>query len=107
MSAQFKIHGSGATPKFHDGKSLCETCRFAHVMRGYSHNEVRMICGAWASNFDNNPHYNPGLNRVPFPVAECSGYMDKSAMSLAEMQGIALTVEPDRVRVGGFAPTKK
>jgi hypothetical protein len=60
-----------------DRDSLCDTCRFAHVLKGFnSEEEVR--CG----RLENNP-------RMRFRVAECTVYENRTAVSLNRMEDTA------------------
>jgi hypothetical protein len=71
--------------------SLCETCAFAHVKRGFRESEVFVVCVAAEP-----------AHRVPFPVRECSAYRDKTRPSFYEMEKIALTITPRDPKRTGF-----
>jgi hypothetical protein len=43
---------------------------------------------------------------VPFRVAECAAYRDKRQMPIEDMFKVALKIDPERIRVSGFAPKK-
>lgn len=109
--SHFKIYGD-KTPQLGQ-KSLCETCRWAHVSKGFRESELFVMCGAekYTYSFGDNSgqeftRYQPGETRVPFRVSECTGYSDKSIPTIAELKQKALIIDPDRVRVQGFAPKK-
>jgi len=73
---------------------LCETCVFAHLMRGFRESEMLVICTA------HEPAY-----RVPFSIRECTVYRDKTRPSRWELEKIALNVTPrDPKRPAGFVP---
>lgn len=73
------------------GPSLCETCVFAHVKRGFRESEVFVVCVAAEP-----------AHRVPFPVRECSVYRDKTRPSIYEMEKIALIITPRDPKRTGF-----
>ena len=84
------IYVKNGTPTH--GPSLCETCAFAHVKRGFRENEALVICVA-----------SEPAHRVPFPIRECSVYRDKTVPSFYEMEKIALIVTPREPKRTGFA----
>jgi hypothetical protein len=98
MSVNFKV--IGGTPV--NGKSLCATCRWAHCVRGYKESQELFRCGVEMTTRS----YGSQLIPMPFPVAKCSHYIDQRIPLLAEMEVMALTIDPERVRVSGFAPKK-
>jgi len=61
-------------------QSLCETCRWSTVIRGRRMAEKIVECVQLAD----------GNRRVPFVVATCTDYADRTRLSLREMQEIAL-----------------
>ncbi len=76
------------------GPSLCETCVYAHIARGYRESEELALCGA-----------HERMHEIPFRVRDCSSYRDKTRSSIYEMERIALLIpvsEPKRTR--GFVP---
>ena len=84
----------GATPI--GSESLCRTCSYAHTMTGYCGSEVLVFC-TWIS---------PNI-RVPFKVAECSGYHDRHRPSWDDMKKFAIEVSPRTlVKVAGFRTGK-
>jgi hypothetical protein len=75
------------------GPSLCETCDRAHIVRGYRESELLVVCRAT---------YEPE-RLVPFPVRECSSYVNKNAFTLYDMEKIAWTIAPrGPKRAAGF-----
>jgi hypothetical protein len=60
------------------GQSLCTTCRWAHIVKGFGVSQEKIHC-CWLA-------YNPP---VPFPVSQCSSYDDKRIPSKRDMEKIA------------------
>jgi hypothetical protein len=81
-----------------DGESLCRTCCWAHVQKGFRESEEVAYC-AWGP-----------LRKVAFRVRDCTDYLNRTIPTRAEMERIALIipVEPARKKVGfssaGFSP---
>jgi hypothetical protein len=100
VSVHFKV--LGGTPH-HGRKSLCETCRWGHVARGFSDSQTVVRCGAVSQH---DRAYSSNFRQVPFPIADCSLYADKRLPTVDDLQKQALIIDPDRIRVTGFAPTK-
>ena len=65
----------GGTPK--GGESLCLTCLWGRIIRGFAESEMITICDRWDSM------------RVPFKVSQCSDYADKRLPDVEEMEKIA------------------
>jgi hypothetical protein len=86
MSTTLKIKGGTLV----EGESLCRTCRWVHMQKGFRESEETVFC-----------YYGP-LRRVPFKVAECTDYIDRTIPSRAEMERMALRihVEPARKNAG-------
>jgi hypothetical protein len=63
--------------------SLCTTCTWAHIVSGFRESELVVICT------DVNPNFT-----VPFPVHECTGYLDRNRPSYDTMTKLAIDVEP-------------
>ena len=84
-----KIHGGTAD---HGAPSLCNTCRFATIIRGAGLNQELVEC--------NQLSYM--AQRVPFPVVHCTSYSDRRRASLREMEEDAWILRSDahRKRVG-------
>ena len=83
------IYVKNGTPL--SGLSMCETCVFAHVKRGFRESEVFVVCVAAEP-----------AHRVPFPIRECSVYRDKTRPSFYEMEKIALIITPRNPKRTGF-----
>jgi hypothetical protein len=75
-----------------DGESLCRTCRWAHMQKGFRESEEIIFCG----------YSYQALRPVLFKVADCSDYADRTTPSLYEMGKMALliNVEPARKQIG-------
>ena len=76
----------------HGQPSLCETCRFATIIRGRRLGDEIVEC--YQLSYRNR--------RVPFPVTSCSNYSDRRQLRLREMEEIAwvLRSDPHRNQVG-------
>jgi len=91
MSTTIKIQG--APPQ--DGESLCRTCRYAHIQRGFRQSEETVFCG-----------YNDAVMRlVKFKVAACTDYTNRTLPARWELEEMALliNVEPARKKAGFHA----
>ena len=67
-----------------NGPSLCESCTYAHIVKGYGESETVVLC----------MRITPDL-RVEFCVRECTNYADKTRESLYEMRRIAWSISND------------
>lgn len=68
------------------GKSLCESCYCAHIMKGDAESEKITLC---------NASYNKPIE-VPFrKITECSKYEERGKPSLFEMQKVAYVMITD------------
>jgi hypothetical protein len=88
MSTTIKIQG--ALPE--DGESLCPTCRYAHIQRGFRGSEETVFCA-----------YSKALLRpVKFKVAACTDYANRTLPARWELEQMALliNVEPARKKTG-------
>jgi hypothetical protein len=76
----------------HGQQSLCESCRWATVIRGHKLGDEIVEC-------DQLSYRN---RRVVFPVMSCSRYSDRQLASVREMEEIAwiLRSDPHRNQVG-------
>jgi hypothetical protein len=91
----FNIKVKGGTPQ--GAVSLCRTCRWAHIVKGFSASQEQIRC-RWLS-------YDPF---VPFPVNECSSYDDKSLPSKSDMEKIAWVLLTKKAgRTIGFVTAKQ
>jgi hypothetical protein len=89
------IKVKGGTPE--GGQSLCTTCRWAHIVKGFGASQQSIRC-CWLA-------YNPP---VPFPVNQCSSYEDNRIPSKRDMEKIAwvlMTKKPGRTI--GFVTAKE
>ena len=68
---------NGGTPS--GVQSLCTTCRWAHIVKGFSASQKLIRCGRF--------YYDPRV--VRFPVSECNSYDDTRIPSVNDMEKIA------------------
>jgi hypothetical protein len=87
-----------------EGDTLCRTCRYAHIQRGFRESEEAILCCFLA----------PPVRSVPFKVAECSNFADRTVPTRWEMESMALAISVPRARkptgfrsATGFAPDEK
>lgn len=82
----------------HSGRSLCESCRWSTVIRGVRLADEIVECSQLS--YTNQ--------RIPFPVASCSGYSQRHRPTLREMEEIAwvLKSDPRRNQIGFVHPNK-
>jgi hypothetical protein len=74
-------------------ESLCNSCYWAHIQRGFAESEEVILCA-----FLRQAH------TVPFKVSQCTDYNDKRAPSKADMEEIAWIIRTKGVnRQVGFA----
>jgi hypothetical protein len=71
-----KFRINGGTPE--EGVSLCVTCSYGLVRRGFSAAQEEIVC-----------RVTRPTERVPFRVRECSEYEDRRLPNLYSMQKIA------------------
>ena len=92
---RLKIRGGTAN---HSDASLCQTCRFATVIKGRRLRDEIIEC-------DRLSHAN---NRITFDVSTCSGYADRRQASIREMEEIAwiLRSDPKRKEIGFVRASK-
>src|SRR5947209_19816071 len=62
-----------------DGQSLCRTCYWVHMQKGYRESEEAVFC-----------NYGWRLRRVPFKVCDCTDYQNRTMPNRKEMEDIAL-----------------
>jgi hypothetical protein len=88
MSTTIKIQG--APPE--DGESLCRTCRYAHIQRGFRSSEETVFCG----------YSEAVLRPVKFKVAACTDYTNRTLPARWELEQMALliNVQPARKKTG-------
>jgi hypothetical protein len=82
-----RIKVRGGTAALHE-RPLCESCRWSMVIRGLRLGEEIVEC--LQLSYKNQ--------RVPFPVASCSGYMNRNHPSLREMEETAWILRSDPLR---------
>jgi hypothetical protein len=89
------IQVKGGTPRH--GDTLCRTCSFAHIVKGFSASQELFYC---EQIHPNRP--------IPFAVCECSMYEDKRVTGKREMEEIAwlLTTRKPGRSVGFISPAK-
>jgi hypothetical protein len=77
-----------------DGSSLCETCSWGFIARGYRETELLVVCMTLYPE-----------RRMPFPVRDCSAYLEKNRPAVKQMEDIALVLDrSDLKRDAGFLP---
>ena len=64
-------------------QSVCSTCEFAQIMRGFRDSEEIVYC-----------NYTTPTSLVPFPVRECTNYADKNRPNWEQMQKLAIEIRP-------------
>jgi hypothetical protein len=83
----------GGTPLH--GESLCKTCQWAHMIRGYRESQEIIICTYVDPNRD-----------LMFAVSECSHFRSSITPTPKQMEDIALIIPTGRTRKpAGFAGT--
>jgi hypothetical protein len=81
-----------------EGESLCTTCAYSHIQRGFRESEEEVFCMYG--------QFRP----VRFKVRECSAFNDKTLPTRWEMEKIALVIptttarKPTGFRGVGFSP---
>lgn len=86
---------SDGTP--YGAESLCRTCRWAHIVKGFSVSQEQIRC----RGLRNHP-------TVPFPVSECNSYDDKRLPSRWDMENIAWILLTKKAgRTIGFVTAKQ
>lgn len=70
-----------------EGETLCRTCRYAHIQRGFRESEECILCG-----------YGTPFRAIPFKVAECTDYADRCVPERWEMERMALLINVPRAR---------
>jgi hypothetical protein len=86
VSAVFKIKNGTLV----EGESLCRTCRWVHMQKGFRQSEEAIFCDYGV------------LRRVHFKVAECTEYISRTIPTRYEMEKMALLIhiEPARKHTG-------
>jgi hypothetical protein len=75
------VRVKNGTPLY--GPSLCETCSYGCVTRGYRESEEVVVCQATSPE-----------RRIRFRVRDCSRYLDRTKDTLYDMRKIALSISP-------------
>ena len=76
-----KLNIKGGTP--YGSTSKCESCTWAHIMRGFRESEMIVFCECVSPNV-----------LVPFKVSDCSAYSDRNRPSWDQMEKLAIEVRP-------------
>jgi len=58
--------------------SRCDSCVYARIIRGYAHSEKITICDRLFQPI-----------RIPFPVCECTDYLDKRLPCIEDLEQMA------------------
>jgi hypothetical protein len=78
-------------------ETLCVSCRWAHIVKGFSASQVSVRCTGVA--------FHP---LVKFPVSQCSSYDDKRLPSKRDMEKIAWVLLTKKAgRTIGFVTAKQ
>jgi hypothetical protein len=89
MSITIRIQGAPSQ----DGESLCQTCRYAHIQRGFRESEETVFCG----------FTDAGLRPIKFKVAACTDYTNRTVPNRRELEQMALLINvPPARRKAGF-----
>ena len=85
-------------PTVADGESLCRTCYYVHMQRGYRESDEVVFCmfGGWDTP-----------RPVTFKVKECTDYTDRDMPTPKQMERLAILIEPQGERAPGFMRTSK
>lgn len=70
----------GGTPVGEE--SICKTCCYSRLVKGYSMVERIMLCDRWGDPV-----------RIPFKVMECSDYLDKRLPDVEDMEKMAYILQ--------------
>ncbi|MGE5110389.1 MAG: hypothetical protein ACM3JB_06005 [Acidobacteriaceae bacterium] len=74
-------------------QSLCMTCEYAHVMRGFRESEELVYC-----------YFATPMFLVPFSVRDCNDHSDRNRPTWEQMEKLAIEVRPTkRSKEVGFA----
>jgi len=75
-----------------EGETLCRTCRYAHMQRGFRESEETILCA-----------FSTPLRALSFKVAECTDYADRGVPERWEMERLALLINvPPARKATGF-----
>ena len=77
-----------------NGPSICESCSWGFVARGYRETELLVVCRMLYPE-----------RRMRFPVRLCSAYTERNRPGMKQMEDIALILDrSDLKRGAGFVP---
>ena len=72
-------------------ESKCDTCVYAHIIRGYSESEKITLCDR--------------IFEIPFRVRECSDYLDRRLPCVEDLEDIARTLRSKNAgKTAGVVP---
>ena len=91
------INVRGGTPRKHDGRRLCDSCKHGLVSKSRGGEDI-VGCN-WG--------YLGRLRVLEMSVVECSGYRNITEKSLMELQNITWILETKAGKVVGFKPPTK
>jgi hypothetical protein len=75
-------------------ESRCDSCVYARIIRGYSESEKITLC---------DRIFEP--IRIPFPVRECSDYLDKRLPCIEDLEDLAWVLRSKNAgKTAGFTP---
>ena len=73
---------------------MCQTCAWAHVVKGYRESEMVVICTDVSPNI-----------QLAFKVRECGAYLGRDRPSWDDMKALAINVWPaGSAKLLGFRP---
>ncbi len=72
--------------------SVCESCCYAQIMRGFRESELLVYC-----------IYPAPAIMVPFKLTNCTNHYDKNRPSWKQMEDLAIYVSPGRTKAAGFS----
>jgi len=81
LEAQGKKYTGNQREHWVDNKSICTSCRWAHITRRKSRNIRQIYCNS-ISKF------------IPEDISECNEYQKFTELSLEQMAGIAVRIDP-------------
>jgi hypothetical protein len=91
---RIQIHGGTAS---HGDPPLCQTCRFATIVKGPRIRDEIVECGRLSHHA-----------RISFRVTACSDYADRRVPSIREMEDLAWVLRSDpRRNQAGFVPARR
>jgi hypothetical protein len=91
------IHVRNGTPA--GTVSLCHTCRYAHIQKGYADSEEQVRCG----------YFYEQVRVVHFAVRTCTDYVSKLVQTVCEMEKVAFILGAGEIakrRSAGFGQLK-